>query len=136
MTDDFDLAVYVKGDRKSTAVFDAQLVIEYGDQVTDDADGDGIPDSSDNCTLVANADQRDTDGDGYGNICDADLNNDLQVDFSDLTLFQEAFNSATLVPDADFNGDDMVDSEDLDIFNSLFFQPPGPSCIDLPGGCV
>ena len=29
MTSDFDLAVYVKGDRKATAVFNAQLFIEY-----------------------------------------------------------------------------------------------------------
>jgi hypothetical protein len=29
MTEDFDLAVYIKGDRKSTAVFNAQLFIEY-----------------------------------------------------------------------------------------------------------
>jgi hypothetical protein len=29
MTDDFDLAVYVKGDRKPTAVYNAQLIIEY-----------------------------------------------------------------------------------------------------------
>lgn len=25
----------------------------------------------DNCTLLENADQRDTDGDGFGNRCDA-----------------------------------------------------------------
>jgi hypothetical protein len=29
MTEDFDLAVYIKGDRKSTAVYNAQLFIEY-----------------------------------------------------------------------------------------------------------
>ena len=29
MTEDFDLAVYVKGDRKPTAVYDAHLEIEY-----------------------------------------------------------------------------------------------------------
>lgn len=29
MTDDFDLAVYIKGDSKSTAVYNAQLIIEY-----------------------------------------------------------------------------------------------------------
>jgi hypothetical protein len=29
MTNDFDLAVYIKGDRKSTAVYNAQLFIEY-----------------------------------------------------------------------------------------------------------
>jgi len=29
MSEDFDLAVYIKGDAKSTAVFDAKLVLEY-----------------------------------------------------------------------------------------------------------
>jgi hypothetical protein len=29
MTNDFDLAVYIKGDRKSTAVYNAKLIIEY-----------------------------------------------------------------------------------------------------------
>jgi hypothetical protein len=33
MSDDFDLAVYVKGDAKSTAVFNAQLIIEYEGEV-------------------------------------------------------------------------------------------------------
>ena len=35
MTPDFDLAVYVKGDRKSTAVYNAYLEIEY--------EGEGVP---------------------------------------------------------------------------------------------
>jgi hypothetical protein len=33
MTNDFDLAVYVKGDAKSTAVYNAQLIIEYEGEV-------------------------------------------------------------------------------------------------------
>jgi hypothetical protein len=33
MSNDFDLAVYVKGDRKSTAVYNAKLVIEYEEEV-------------------------------------------------------------------------------------------------------
>ena len=33
MTSDFDLAVYVKGDRKSTAVYNARLHIEYEGEV-------------------------------------------------------------------------------------------------------
>jgi hypothetical protein len=36
MTEDFDLAVYIKGDRKSTALYSAQLVVEYGEAVPPD----------------------------------------------------------------------------------------------------
>jgi hypothetical protein len=35
-----------------------------------DADGDGVPDATDNCPSVANADQADTDADGRGDACD------------------------------------------------------------------
>ena len=40
-----------------------------------DADGDGVPDASDNCLEVPNAGSMscDTDGDGYGNACDGDF---------------------------------------------------------------
>ncbi|MDA1105598.1 MAG: formylglycine-generating enzyme family protein, partial [Planctomycetota bacterium] len=34
-----------------------------------DSDGDGYPDASDNCPLVANADQSDCDGNGTGDAC-------------------------------------------------------------------
>ena len=33
-------------------------------------DGDGVPDGTDNCPNVANADQVDSDGDGTGDACD------------------------------------------------------------------
>ena len=35
-----------------------------------DVDGDTVPDVSDNCPLVANPDQADTDGDGIGDACE------------------------------------------------------------------
>jgi Thrombospondin type 3 repeat len=38
--------------------------------LTLDTDGDGIPDASDNCLLVANPTQADKDGDGIGDACD------------------------------------------------------------------
>jgi hypothetical protein len=34
-----------------------------------DVDGDGIPDASDNCPSVSNADQQDSNGDGVGDAC-------------------------------------------------------------------
>jgi hypothetical protein len=40
-----------------------------------DADGDGRPDSSDNCPTTQNQDQADGDADGVGDVCDAVDNN-------------------------------------------------------------
>lgn len=45
-----------------------------------DTDGDGVDDSSDNCPLVANADQADSDEDGIGNVCDTTANGDVDGD--------------------------------------------------------
>ena len=90
-----------------------------------DSDGDGVPDNLDNCTLVANTDQRDTNGDGFGNICDADLNGDLTVNLSDFSLFRSAFGTAS--PDADFNGDGSVNLSDFSLFRGMFGNPSGPS---------
>ena len=41
-----------------------------------DADGDGYNHDTDNCVLVSNPDQKDTDGDGLGDVCDPDADND------------------------------------------------------------
>ncbi len=43
---------------------------------TADTDGDGIPDSSDNCKLTYNPDQSDLDSDGIGDVCDEDVDGD------------------------------------------------------------
>lgn len=90
-----------------------------------DSDGDGVDDSVDNCTDIANPAQRDTDGDGHGNFCDADFNNDCLVNALDLGIFRPAFFSAD--PDADLDGSGVVNAVDLGIFKSLFFGTPGPS---------
>ena len=91
-----------------------------------DTDGDGVADAQDNCTLVANPSQLDTNGDGFGNRCDADLNNDLVVNATDLGIFRQLFFTVG-ASDADFNGDNVVSAVDLGILRLLFFQPPGPS---------
>ncbi|MEO1576662.1 MAG: hypothetical protein AAFU65_17075, partial [Pseudomonadota bacterium] len=63
--------------------------------------------------------------DGFGNACDADLNNDNVVNVVDLGLLRAVFfgNDA----DADFNGDGVVNVIDLGIMRVGFFQPPGPA---------
>ena len=94
-------------------------------QLASDIDGDGIVDTQDNCTLVANPNQRDTDSDGYGNICDPDFDSNLVVNASDLAFFKTKFFSSD--PDADLNGDSVVNAADLAILKTMFFKPPGPS---------
>ena len=99
-----------------------------------DVDADGVADELDNCVAVANGpwlldagghSQRDSNGDGYGNFCDADLNNDGIINGLDVGPFINQFGTAG--PDADFNGDGIVNGLDVGPFIAAFGQAPGPS---------
>jgi hypothetical protein len=110
-----------------------------------DVDGDGVRDEVDNCINVPNGpvipdrggfSQRDTDGDGYGNVCDADLNNDAGavVNVFDLSAFKSVYRRVApgvapygLADHADFNGDGVVNTFDLSIFKSMYRGTAGPS---------
>ena len=50
---------------------------------TDDPDSDGVPLSTDNCPLLSNPDQIDTDANGSGNVCDIDDDGDGVIDTAD-----------------------------------------------------
>ncbi|MGF1644419.1 MAG: S8 family serine peptidase [Thiotrichales bacterium] len=112
-------------DTRSGGVVTGMRRIDLAKVLADDADADNIVASADNCLNVANPNQRDTDGDGYGNLCDADLNNDGMVNGLDLVLFRQRF--LTNDPHADFNGDGFVNGLDLVMFRQMFLNPPGPS---------
>ena len=90
-----------------------------------DSDSDGLIDSKDNCILVPNPAQRDTDTDGYGNYCDPDFDNNLMVNASDLSYLKSTFFTAD--PDADLDGSGSVSAADLAILKSFYFNLPGPS---------
>lgn len=95
-----------------------------------DTDRDGVDDLADNCALQANADQRDTDGDGYGNACDPDFDQNGIVDFADLGHLRAVFLGVD--PDADLDGDGKINLRDLAIFKRYFGKAPGPIAPTAP----
>ena len=96
-----------------------------------DTDGDGFADPADNCTLVANPTQLDADSDGYGNICDADLNNSGLVTTADFGILRSVLNqsagSSANAANADLNGSGTVTTADFAILRARLNTAPGPS---------
>jgi hypothetical protein len=90
-----------------------------------DSDNDAVDDSRDNCTQVANADQRDSDGDGYGNMCDADLDNSGLTTATDFNMMRGRLNSTN--GDADMNGSGLVTAQDFAMLRGRMNTAPGPS---------
>lgn len=98
----------------------APRITHYQVNANGDRDGDGFVDTEDTSYLTYHTDNRDTDGDGYGNIVDADLNNDNVVNAQDFTLFRSQYGQAGADLDADFNGDSVVNALDFTIFRSYY----------------
>lgn len=99
-----------------------------------DTDGDTVPDALDNCLLLANPAQCDTNMDGYGNACDADFDNNGVVGASDFNIFRIAYTGA-YNPDVDMDcsGPPSNGITDYNLFGLHFLTPPGPSGLACAG---
>ncbi len=102
---------------------------DYGGELfriqDDDLDMDGLRNNQDNCIWTVNADQRDSDGDGYGDVCDVDYNNSGRVTRKDLVWFLLHYQGRSV--QADINGDGRVNRADLKQFRQWLWRKPGPS---------
>lgn len=99
-------------DRVGRLDTDTGLSTELGAPGVTDADGDGVPDGSDNCPATPNPDQRDGDGDGLGDACDATLPPPPPID-RDLDGVPDASDDCPDTPNsgqADADGDAIGDA--------------------------
>jgi len=96
-----------------------------------DSDLDGVIDGLDNCRLSPNASQNDSNSDGYGNHCDADLDNDGVVGGDDFAIFRGEFGKAVPPgnPDADLTEppNNLIGGPDFAQMVQTWRGPPGPS---------
>lgn len=125
INDDGEIAFRVQVSVDGTTVSHLVRAIPLSPLV--DSDDDGVANDVDNCLTADNDSQLDSDGDGYGNHCDPDLDNDGVVSFGDLGELRKVFFSADA--DADLNGDGVVNFADLGLMKAMFFGVPGPSAV-------
>lgn len=104
---------------------------------TRDRDGDGACDDADDCETAWNPDQIDSDGDGYGNQCDADYDNNGIVGAADFNRIRRGFGQTLGDPDyraaADHDSDGRVTWADARFCARRFGRPPGPSGLACAG---
>jgi len=106
-----------------------------------DTDSDGVPDSFDNCTSTANGpsastgscnSQEDYNLDGYGQPCDADINNDGFNGLDDVNLMLGALGGAATDP-SNLNCDAIVGLDDVNNALGTLGGTPGASGLACAG---
>jgi len=94
-------AIAVDGFGSSEGIIEIAVNFDLSDA---DSDGDGEPDSSDNCPNDPNANQSDFDMDEIGDVCDQDDDNDGIPDDFELANGLDPLNAADAGADADGDG--------------------------------
>jgi hypothetical protein len=102
-----------------------------------DGDGDGVDDGCDNCILLPNPTQFDSDVDGYGNACDPDYDQSgvvLAPDFVTLSLaFGTVLGGPGYDPTCDHDESGGIFAPDFVTLAILYGGPPGPSALPCAG---
>jgi len=106
-----------------SAESEAQLACESG--WCTNSDSDTWPDVWDNCQFVTNEDQRDTNNDGVGNVCDPDLDDSGLVTIRDYNVMRMLLNRPDANADLDGNG--LVTAADMVILRAYLNLPSGPA---------
>jgi len=101
----------------------------------EESDSDGVPCDVDNCMFLPNANQADSDLDGYGNACDADYDNTGVVGGTDFATFKAGFNghAPTYNEQLDHDCTGVVGGTDFSTFKQLFNTAPGISGLACAG---
>ena len=123
-----------------SSIRDTWMTQEVIWDIGQDQDGDGIVDGTDNCPAAANTEQTDTDGDGLGDACDGDDDNDglpdswelnyglnplsasdanTDADDDGLTNLQE-YQLSTLPNNDDTDGDGLLDGQEVNLGSDPF----------------
>jgi predicted lipoprotein with Yx(FWY)xxD motif len=80
-----------------------------------DSDSDGVADCNDNCDPLANPDQADTNGNGFGDVCEwarGDLNLDGTVNGDDVLILVANWGLSGLSK-GDINFDGQIEAKDI-----------------------
>lgn len=102
--------------------------------VPTDLDGDGVVDDKDNCPAVPNADQKNTDGDAFGDACDPDDDDDGKFDEDDNCPL--VANPDQKDTDGDGIGDACEGMADAGVSDASSPDPNGATAADeSTGGC-
>ncbi|MDJ0865754.1 MAG: S8 family serine peptidase [Myxococcota bacterium] len=121
------------GDPFGTSLIMDQVYAAGADADTElpDEDKDRSPNPFDNCLGLFNPDQVDSDGDGYGNRCDADYDGGGRVGIPDFNRLRAAFGARCETPaydpaiDSDSNC--AIGLSDFNLLRATFGGAPGPS---------
>ena len=131
----------------ATMVFATLIAFPAFAGLAPDADGDGVPDVLDKCTLDSRnvAASCDVDVDGYGNPCDADFDQSFTVNSNDFgSYFIPAFKGGSSARGQDMDCSGGVNSNDFGTYfipkfkGALGGTIAGPSGLTCAGqaGCM